>query len=343
MSKRKITSKDVAKAAGVSPTTVSFVLNNIETANISPETQQRVRDAVRDLGYVPNASAISLKQGRSSNVGLALIQPHEQIFLDLFVPKLLTGLANVLRPQGLRLLVERIDGWKEYESILNMLRGHEVAGMIVLCPKSNQELLAHLLEQEIPIVVIGRMNDKIPYSVTSDNLAGVREIVTHLIHLGHHRIGCISYAPENVIDHATDRLNTYYQTLMLAGITPDQNLVRYGNFEPDSGYKAMRELLHVDPLPTAVFGMNDMMAIGAMSAIQEAGLRVPEDIAVVGFDDDRFAAFTNPPLTTVRESQRELGQQAGELLIEIMNGIEPSQPHLLLPTQMVIRKSCGAG
>ncbi|HML20937.1 MAG TPA: LacI family DNA-binding transcriptional regulator [Aggregatilinea sp.] len=342
MARKKVTSKDVAKAAGVSQATVSYVLNNVDRANISEKTRLHVQQIARDLGYTPNVVARSLVQGRSINIGMALFHPHEQIFIDSWLPNILTGFGSVIQQYGFRLLVERVNDKQQYESIINLLHGHEVAGMVVQSTLGSEFISTELINQGIPVVIFGSLSEHIHYSVSSDNLTGVRTLINHLIGLGHQRIACISYAPEGTVEHASDRLTTYYETLAAAGISPDPSLVRFGAFDPFTGYEAMRDLLRCKPRPTAVFGMNDTMAIAAMAAIQEAGLRVPEDIAVVGFDDDRFAAFTTPSLTTIHESQREIGHHAGEMLIDLLNDVKPAVPNLILPTQLVVRKSCGA-
>jgi DNA-binding LacI/PurR family transcriptional regulator len=342
MNRKKVTSKDVAKAAGVSQATVSYVLNNVDQANISEKTRQHVQQIARDLGYTPNAVARSLVQGRSTNIGMALFHPHEQIFIDSWLPNIMTGFGSVIQQYGFRLLVERVNEKQQYESLINLLHGHEVAGMVVQSTLGSEFISTELINQGVPVVIFGSLSEHIHYSVSSDNLTGVRTMINHLIGLGHQRIACISYAPEGTVEHTADRLTTYYETLAAAGISPDPSLVRFGAFDPLSGYEAMRDLLRRRPLPTAVFGMNDTMAMGALAAIQEAGLRVPEDIAVAGFDDDRWAAFTTPPLTTIHESQREIGQRAGEMLIGLLNDIEPAVANLKLPTRLVIRKSCGA-
>ena len=342
MSRKKVTSKDVAKAAGVSQATVSYVLNNVEQANISAETQQRVLQIAHDLGYTPNAVARSLVQGRSNNIGLVLFHPHEQIFIDSWMPNILTGLGSVIQRYGFRLLVERVNDKQRYELIINLLHSHEIAGLVVQATLGREFISTELINQGVPVVIVGGLSEHIHYSVSSDNLTGVQTMINHLVGLGHQRIACISYAPEGLVEHTADRLTTYYETLAAAGISPDPSLVRFGAFDPLTGYEAMRDLLQRKPLPTAVFGMNDTMAIGALAAIQEAGLRVPEDIAVAGFDDDRMSAFTTPPLTTIHESQREIGQHAGEMLISLVNDVEPAVANLQLPTWLVVRKSCGA-
>jgi LacI family transcriptional regulator len=342
MPKSKVTNKDVAEVAGVSPTTVSFVLNNVESANISEATKSRVWSAARKLGYVPNAAARSLAQGRSNNIGVVLIHTHEQIFLDAYIPNILTGLGDVVQRSGFRTILERIEEASQYETILSLLHGSEVAGLVVHGGKPDKDLLLSIVEHDIPVVFVGDLPFEVPYSVYADNLPGVRELINHLIGLGHQRIACISYAPENQQINATDRLATYFDTLREHGIQPDRSLVRFGSFDPQSGYEAMKSLLEGKARPTAVYGMNDMMAIGAMAAIQSSGLSVPEDIAVVGFDDDRFAAFTNPPLTTVKEAQREIGIKAGQMLVDLINDIEPEIPHVLIPTKLIIRQSCGS-
>ncbi|HEX3051229.1 MAG TPA: LacI family DNA-binding transcriptional regulator [Aggregatilineaceae bacterium] len=342
MSRKKVTSKDVAKAAGVSQATVSYVLNNVEQANISAETRQRVQQAAHDLSYTPNAVARSLVQGRSNNIGVVLFHPHEQIFIDSWMPNILTGLGSVIQHYGFRLLVERVNDKHRYKSIINLLHSHEVAGLVVQATLGREFISTELINQGVPVVIVGGLSEHIHYSISSDNLTGVQTVVNHLIGLGHQQIACISYAPEGSVEHTADRLATYYETLAAAGLSPDPSLVRFGVFDPLTGYEAMRDLLRQKPLPTAVFGMNDTMAIGALAAIQEAGLRVPEDIAIAGFDDDRMSAFTTPPLTTIHESQREIGQHAGEMLIGLVNDVEPAVANLKLPTWLVVRKSCGA-
>jgi DNA-binding LacI/PurR family transcriptional regulator len=344
MKKSQVTARQVAELAGVSQTTVSFVLNQIESANISEATRERVLKAAQELGYVPAAAARSLARGRSNNIGLVLIKPHHKIFADPFVPNVITGLNQVTQEQGFRLLVEIVDGLDRLNIFENLLRSGEVAGALVNGVWWGQEeFLLPLIHTGYPIISIDQLDSaytSIPM-VTIDHFEGVRQMVSHLIGLHHHRIACITYAPSHDL-HMIRRLETYRDSLETAGIPYDENLVRYGTYDPESGYEAMQSLLAEKAPPTAVFGMNDLMALGAMAAIREAGLRIPEDIAVVGYDDMRFSRFTSPPLTTMRAPEIALGVEAGRMLLDLIHQREMTAKQIYLRSELVIRESCGA-
>ena len=171
-------------------------------------------------------------------------------------------------------------------------------------------------------------------------MAGARAVIEHLIGLGHRDIACITYAAHE--PHVQQRLNVFRHTLSAAGVPLREDLIRHGHYEPASAVAAMRSLLQEQPRPTAVFGMNDMMAIGAMSAIREAGLRIPQDIAVAGYDDVRLSRFTTPPLTTARAPEVELGRRGAEMLFDLINDRTPPAMQLQLQSQLIVRESCGA-
>ena len=341
--KRSVTSRQVAKYAGVSQTTVSFVLNNVESAKVSAETRQRVLKAAKELGYVPDAAARSLAAGRSSNIGLVLAQPHRQVFIDEYIPNIITGLSRVTRERGYRILVELVEDDSHPNTWLNLIRGKEVAGIIAAFnAPSEQDIqeMAVIVAEGFPIVSLNHWHDTV-HSVMVDKLDGVRNAVGHLVKLGHKRIACITYAPIPGLHDAFQRLLVYREVLEKAGIAYDEALVRQGAYDPETGYQAMKSLLELASLPTALFAMNDVMAFGAMTAIQEVGLRIPEDIAVVGFDDIRLARYSRPALTTVREPDIEHGSAAGKLLIDLINKKPLEQHHIVLKTELRIRDSCG--
>lgn len=343
MPKRRVTSKDVADAAGVSQTTVSFVLNNVKDANISEATQQRVWQAAHQLGYVPDVSARSLAQGKSNNIGLILIKPHFQVFADPYVPNVLTGFSEIIKTQDFRIVVEIIDNPVNLTTIKRMLQGGEVAGVVisgVLGLESISEDFLSLLQEGYPAVMIDPVTDPRAHFVCIDQVTGIQQMAVHIASLGHRRIACIGYAPAPDL-YVQARLQAFHESLQTAGLTLDKRLVRYGNYDPVTGYQAARSLLQEDPLPTVIWGMNDMMALGAMAAVREAGLRIPEDIAVVGYDDMRFAEFTSPALTTVSAPEIELGRQAAALLLALINDT-PSHDRFFLQPRLIVRKSCGA-
>lgn len=342
MKKSQVTARQVAQHAGVSQTTVSFVLNNVEGANISETTRERVLRVAQELGYVPMMAARTLALGRSSNLGLILIKPHDKVFTDPYLPNVITGLNQVAQKENFRILVEIIDDLNRLSVIENLLRSGEVAGVVIHGVWWQEEYLISLADTGYPIVTIDPFStddDGIPL-VTINHFDGVRQMVSHLLKLNHRRIACITYAPFSDL-HVMRRLQMYRETLEAAGITYDERLVRFGEHDPQSGYEAMQSLLQEKSPPTAVFGMNDLMALGALTAIREAGLRVPEDIAVVGYDDMRFSRFTFPPLTTMCAPEVQLGREAGQLLLDLIHQREIEQRQRYLDSQLVIRESCG--
>lgn len=342
MKKVQVTAQQVAERAGVSLTTVSFVMNNKVGVNISEATRQKVFMAAEELGYFPHIAARSLAQGRSPNLGLLLIRPHSYVFVDPFVPNVITGFSEVVKAEGFRILVEHIEELDHLDTIEKMLRGGEIGGAVVSgFVWGKEDLLLPLLEDGYPVVTIDAMkNPAIPY-VEIDHLRGVEKAIQHMVALGHTRIGCITYGATSNPPVAA-RLQRFRQTLENAGIPYDESLVRVGEYEPETGYAAMLSLLNEKMRPTAIFGMNDMMALGAVSAIQEAGLRVPDDIAVVGYDNMRFASYLYPRLTTVHAPEIELGRQAGQLIMRLIHDKTSKPQHVTLNTELIIRDTCGA-
>jgi LacI family transcriptional regulator len=340
----RVTSRQVARHAGVSQTTVSLVLNNAPNAHISQATRERVFEAARELGYAPDAAARSLARGRSSNIGLVLVRPHEQIFIDEYLPTLLTGLNQLAHRHGYRILVDILDNPNQAEAFTHLVTGKEVAGLIVQFGNPTQAVLDQLAGYSadgFPMVALGRWPTKIP-TVEVDKIEGVAKMVRHLIRLGHTRIGCIPYAPLAGNWHLNQRLGQVRATLAEAGLTLDDAMIEPGAYDPKTGYEATLRLLKRKPWPTALFAMNDVMAFGALEALRQSGVRVPQDLAVVGFDDIRLAAFASPPLTTVREPDAEMGRQAAQLLLDQIEGREMQQRDIRLETTLVIRESCGA-
>jgi DNA-binding LacI/PurR family transcriptional regulator len=339
---RRVTSKQVAEHAGVSQTTVSFVLNNVEDANISEETKARVLRSARELNYIPDVAAQSLARGRSNNIAFVIARPHAQVFIDEYVPNLLTGMTSVARQNGFRIMVELTERDEVTETCINLLGSNEAAGILVnLNSPSITDIpqLAAITADHLPIVSLGNVHPDV-YSVEVNKLGGVRTMLRHLLSLGHQRIACISYAPLGN-KHADERVQVVREVLAKTNCPMDEALIGYGAYDPSTGYEVMRKLLKVSPPPTALFGLNDMMAIGATRAIQEFGLRVPQDIAVVGFDDVRVAQFMTPPLTTMNEPDIDHGRLAAESLMALIRGETPSQRHIQLETRLVVRESCG--
>jgi LacI family transcriptional regulator len=336
--KRRVTSQDVAERAGVSRTTVSFVLNRVE-ANISSATRQRVLDAAEELGYVPNAAARALARRQTHTVALVLIRESSHIASDAFLPSVMHGLISALRPAGFRLLLETVDSADEPDIYLNLVRARQIDGIVLSGPRSDDQQLTELIESGFPVVLLGQLPGSDACFVDVDNRCTARMAVEHLISQGHRRIACITNAPL-MYTGATDRLFGYLDALAAHGVSKDEDLLRYGDFDLESGRTAARSLLtELSDPPTAIFAASDVIAIGAISMVHELGLRIPEDVAVVGIDDVPMARYLTPPLTTARLPAHELGHQAGKMLLGRMRGKSSLNCQLLLETELVLRKS----
>ena len=340
MGSRRATSRDVAKLAGVSQATVSLVLNSVPGARISGHSRDRVIDAARQLDYHPNASARSLVRQKAGVLGLVLRQHNDFLGANAFLPRVIAGLTSVTVPAGLRLLIEPIEDVSQPDAYSSLAREAHVDGMILSGVRSDDEQLRGLSESEFPVVLWGRLTGSDLPFVDVDNVAAAKTAVEHLIALGHRRIGCITNGPPQDTASAS-RLEGYRIALEARGLEYDPAIVRYGDFEERSGTEAMRELLGTDPRPSAVFVASDEVALGALKAARAMGLRVPQDIALVGFDDLPISEFVDPALTTMRVPARAIGAQAARMLIELItSGTTPAS--MLLPTELVIRDSCGA-
>jgi len=336
--KKVVTAQQVAKHAGVSPTTVSFVMNNVESANISEATRQRVLDSADTLGYVPHALAKSLAKGRSDNIGLFLVQPHEQIFADPYIPNIITGIRNAIQADGFRILVEQVRSSDDADTILTMLKSGEIAGAIITHNIWQKEQLSDL--RGLPIVSLTPLDDNHLYYTAIDQQAGIRDLADHLASLRRTPIGVISYAPLDT-RNIRYRMDCFREALKEHGISLNPEHIVAGAYQPESGYWAMQDLHDTHPQVQAVYCMNDMMAVGALSYLNQHGVRVPDDIAIVGYDDIRVSAYLTPPLTTVRAPEIKLGESAGDLLLTLINDNPPDTKQHLLPTELIVRQSCG--
>jgi DNA-binding LacI/PurR family transcriptional regulator len=339
---KRVTTKDIAQLAGVSRTTVSFVLNNVPGMRITEETRQRVLEAARQLDYHPHAAARSMVSGRTSVIGFVVRQSADQAFADHFLPQVLNGLAQAAGALGYRTLFEPIPPDTQSGAYTRLIQEQHVDGIVLSGPRLDDEELLRIHAEGAPIVLLGQLpNTGIPF-VDVDNVGGATLATQHLISHGHRRIGLITNAPL-IYTASADRLAGYRRTLEVAGLAYDEMLVRFGDFSPHGGEIAMTDLLEHRPRPTAVFVASDTVALGALQALRRHNLRVPEDLAVVGFDDIPMVEFLDPPLTTVRLPAYGLGWDAANKLIGLITGDRKSvDEDILLETRLVIRQSCGA-
>ncbi len=327
---RRIRIVDVARAAGVSVATVSRVLNGAET--VAPELRDRVVSASRELGYRPNPHARALHTGRSHAIGVAATYVGG-FFADLF-----DGLESRLAGAGYRLLVAGGNGQRadERNTLFDLLNRH-VDGLVVFLEAVGDADLAEVVGRGTPTLVLGRVVPGIEDRCFAwDQRAGGALATRHLLAMGHRRIGHLAGPTSNL--HARERREGYVQAMREAGIALEPGWIAEGDFQENGGREAMRTLLAQSDL-TAVFVANDQMALGALSALWERGLRCPTDLSLIGFDDQRVSSFTTPPLTTVRQPLEELGRiVADRLLLDIRSEQGAGRPDLP-PLALVKRAS----
>lgn len=341
MSRSRPTQRQIAEEAGVSRTTVSLVLNEVPGVRVSAETRQRILDVAHRLNYYPDAAARTLVSGRTQTIGFVLCQSPDRIFADVFLPEVLRGVGDAVQATGFRVLLHSVEDVSAPDAYIGLVREKHTDGIILSGPRSDDRHLLQLRAEGFPIVLLGQLpGSGIPF-VDVDNAGAARQAVAHLVGLGHRRIGMITNAPL-AYTAARDRLAGYRHAVEEAGLVHDEELVRCGDFREESGGAAMEQLLGLAQPPTAVFVASDLVAFGALVAVRERGLTVPDDIALVGFDDVQLAHYVDPPLTTVRLPAYELGHRAAMLLTRLI-GEEPVQElGVLLQTELVVRQSCGA-
>ena len=341
MLRSRPTQRQIAEEAGVSRTTVSLVLNDVPGVRVSPETRQRILEVARRLNYYPDAAARTLVSGRTHTIGFVLCQSPDRIFADAFLPEVLRGVGDAVQENGFRVLIHSVEDVAAPEAYISLVREKHTDGIILSGPRSDDQQLPRLKAESFPAVLLGQLpGSDIPF-VDVDNVGAARQAVNHLLGRGHRRIGMITNAPL-AYTAARDRLLGYRQALEEAGLAFDERLVRYGDFREESGRVAMCELLGLAERPTAVFVASDLVAFGALVATKERGLTIPDEIALVGFDDVQLAHYVDPPLTTVRLPAYELGYEAAALLTELVSGGPVEEREVLLQTELVVRQSCGA-
>jgi LacI family transcriptional regulator len=338
MTKKRVTSQDVANLAGVSRTTVSFVLNDVKGFNISAETRQKVISAAESLSYVPDATAQALASRRAKAIGLVMTRSPHHIATDAFLPQIIGGLMEVIKDNKLRLLIEYVEVEHQDRAYLELARAKHIDGMILLTPRIDDSGLKKLEQVDIPTVLMGHLEGSNLYSVDVDNQVAAQQGVQYLLELGHTEIACISNAPPSYAA-SPERVNGYKNALMARGITANDDLIRYADFDPESGYAQMKSLLESGKKFSAVFVASDNVAMGVKASLREAGLRIPEDISLVGFDDIPWAQYADPPLTTVHLQAQEMARRACLVLMDLLQGKEPQVKQQIIETHLVVRKS----
>ena len=336
--RRRPTQADVARAAGVSQTVVSLVLNDSALVSVAEATRERVLAAASHLGYVTDGAARSLRTGKSLLV--ASLIPD---ITNPFYPAFERGIQDVADDGGYDLVAYNTDGLRAKElRALRAVQRARVDGLIATPFQLTVADFAPLLEQGVPVVVFGELTSEpetpVFDSIFIDDHAAAGELVGYLIDRGYRPIGMIAGSGD--VLRREGRARAYRRLLAERGLPQEEMLARGGDPTEAGGYTAMRDLLSRPPLPRAVFAANDMMALGALVAIREAGLRVPQDIALAGFDDITVARLANPPLTTVAQFPERLGRRAAEMLFERLDGtVRGEGRREEMPYELVVRES----
>ena len=329
------TIRDIADLAGVSIATVSRVLN--DRPDVAPETRETVLQVVREHGFSTNRGARALSSGRTGMIGLML-----PLVSDAYFGPLLAGAAEALYESDMRIvLAPTLHRHDREVSVIERLAHGTTDGAILMLPEETSDELAALQRQGFPFVIVDP-REQPPEGiacVAAMHAAGAKQAVEHLLSLGHRRIGAIAgtrgwYATE-------ERLNGFRTALAGAGLLLDPDLVVYSDWRIPRGTEAARELLSLPDPPTAIFGFNDNVAIGALHAARERGLSVPHDLSVVGFDDTEQSLIVTPRLTTVSQPLAELGRMGVSLLTRILEGQRVDALRIELATRLVIRESTG--
>ncbi len=328
----------IARLSGVSRSTVSRVINH--SPNVRAEVRERVQQVLRDTNFQPNVAARSLAAGSTHILGLVVPMRVSHMFIDPYFPLLVQGVSAACNERDYTIMLWLEEPEYERRMIRQILHSGLIDGAVVSTLQVHDSLIDAFLEHKFPFVVIGRMEESRPINfVDVDNVGSACEAVEYLISLGRRRIATITGSLIQYVSN--DRLEGYRMAMEKAGLPIQPEWVVEGSFTQAGGYAAMRSMLScgID----AVFAASDAMAQGAAQAIQEAGLSIPEDIALVGFDDMPFAALMNPPLTTVRQPIQQMGCKAVEMLVNILKGQTCELPnHVILPTELVVRQSSGS-
>jgi len=330
----------VARLAGVSQAMVSYVLNDNSNISFPDETRRQILGAIEELGYVPNKAARSLRTNKTNTIACVVVDitnPFHTIFAS--------GVQSITEQHGYDLILYNTNrlAAKEHNA-LRLLRQGRVDGVIMTSLHLKAEDFMPLLELNIPVVVQGpivmplRVNGFPLDSLHVNDVAAARAVVSHLVKQGHTRIGMLAGQPDT--PPRRDRELGYRQTLAEYGLPIDEELIRGGDFREEGGYRSMQNLLELPAPPTAVFAASDMMAIGALMAIKDAGLKCPNDIAIAGFDDIPAAKLISPPLTTIAQPLDMLGRRAAQMLFERFDGSTPDEGRREeIPYQLVVRDS----
>ena len=330
-----ITLTELARKAGVSTATVSRALTNSDHP-MNEATRQRILKLAQESGYQPNQVARSLRTNTTKTIGILV-----ENILSPFIAPIIRGIQDTLKPAGYLGLIINTD-WDEQVEMesLHILNNRQIDGIIFVATWYRDTSLLEQMTKKPYAFVHRHFNSYSPNSVLADDRSGARLAVGHLADLGHRRIAFLSGPAD--WDASRFRLQGYLEELAARGLPYDEQLVTVGSWEVDGGHQAVQQLLTVQDPPTAVFAGNDMIALGAIQGAQDMGLQIPQDLAVVGYDNLEFTGFIRPSITTVNLPCHEMGIASAELLLRLMNREIHSSEPIEVPGQLIVRESCGA-
>lgn len=328
------TIKEIAAVAGVSKSTVSRVLN--DTPGVSPKARELVRSAIEQTGYQPNRAARSLVTRATGSIGLVVSEAHARIFSDPFFASMVRGATQVVRPLGIHLVLMLAEDQRARDQLLDYLRHGHVDGVLFVSTHAADPLPRILVAERLPVVLSGRPVARLPVSfVDVDSVAGAGLAVDHLVDRGRRRIATIA-GPQDM-PAGQDRLRGFTEALQVHGLPPGP--VAYGDFDRGSGARAMEEILATGEPFDGLFVASDLMALDAMAVLREHARQVPEDVAVVGFDDSVAATQARPALTTVRQPVEDMARALTLTLLDRIGDPDAPVTSRVFPPKLVPRAS----
>jgi DNA-binding LacI/PurR family transcriptional regulator len=332
-----VTIKDVAKAAGVSPSTVSRVISN--HARISRKTSIKVKEIMNVLGYHPNMMAKSLVSRTTNTIGIILPRPAEELFVNFFFAEFIRGIATQAARSGYDLLMTTGASEKEeLEAITRIVKGKRVDGIIILYSRPNDSIINFLNKENFPFVLIGR-SDEFPDTlcVDNDNIQAAYDATNHLISQGHQRIGFVS-GPSN-LSVSQDRLDGYNKALRNANLPMRSDWIVEGEFLQESGYRAMSFIMNLPDRPTALVTIDDIVTYGVLRGLTELGYRVPHDLSLVSFNNLALSELTSPPISSIDIGIYQLGYTASHTLLNFIQDNAAHKTRTIIPHRLIIRES----
>lgn len=330
-----VTLKDIARMANVSHMTVSRVVNGSQ--NVSEETRERVQKIIQETNYAPSETARALISGKTNTIGILVMYDLSRFPQD-FLPTLLEGISFSLyeRGYGCTLLFDQVNGKKNVIS-KRMLQKGQIDGLLIVSVERDAAVRKRVQDTDVPVVLVNqRIQEENVGYVVADEVRGSCEAVTYLLENGHRNIGYLGGTP--VFSTSEERLEGYKKALKSHGVPFRPTLCRVGDFDNQKSYQQVLELLQQHPEVTAIFAANDAMALGAYRAAAELGLSIPQDLSVVGYDNQEYCQYIQPPLTTVSKHRRAMGKKAASLIVEAIES-KKSPGKVVLNPELKVRSS----